>query len=106
VLRRGRDFGAVLREGRRTHRERVVVYVRPAVGGPRAGFVAGRAVGGAVKRNRARRVMREAWRLLRPRAHSGIDVVFQARGTMRDAKTHEVLPEMEDALVSLGALEA
>nr|WP_246081719.1 ribonuclease P protein component [Nocardioides litoris] len=57
------------RRGRRAAAATVVVHARPEAGdGPRAGFVVGRTVGGAVVRNRVRRRLRhlvagriEAW---------------------------------------------
>jgi len=47
----------------------------------RAGFTATKRIGGAVERNRAKRRMREAARLILPDlAHPGFDYVFIARG--------------------------
>jgi ribonuclease P protein component len=62
-LRQRSDFTATMRAGRRAARARLVVHLAladPALvlgqfGGPRAGFVVGRQVGGAVVRNRVRR---------------------------------------------------
>ena len=55
------------------------MYVLPTSGLTRAAFVCGRKVGGAVERNRARRILREAWRSLAGTVRSGHDVVFVAR---------------------------
>jgi len=51
----------------------------------KAGFIAGRSVGGACQRNRARRLLREAYRLLKPSsAPRGFRVVFVAgRGIVK-----------------------
>ena len=73
-LRRNTDFRAVREQGRRvdcgafllTWRVRPPSADQPAV--PRVGVVASRAaVGNAVHRNRAKRLMRESYRLLRTR---------------------------------------
>ena len=77
-LRRGSDFRRVMRTGRRLAGTRMVLYVAPREGQVRAGFISGRRVGGAVVRNRARRLMKEAWRSLSPMATPGFDLVFAA----------------------------
>ena len=45
----------------------MVVYVVPSQQLTRAAFVCGRRIGGAVVRNRGRRLLREAWRTLAAR---------------------------------------
>ena len=74
----------------------MVVFVAPGPGS--VAFVAGRRVGGAVVRNRARRVMRAAWRELVPRAREGYDVVLVARAAIRGAKTQDLVAEMQELL--------
>jgi ribonuclease P protein component len=85
-----------LSTGRAFHGDRVVVFVAPGSGA--AAFVAGRRVGGAVDRNRARRILRAAWRELAPKVRNGYDVALVARGAIRGARTHEVVPEVEALL--------
>ena len=74
----------------------MVAFVAP--GGGVAAFVAGRRVGGAVERNRARRVLRAAWRDVAPRMQEGWDVVWVARESIRWAKTQDLVAEMEQLL--------
>jgi ribonuclease P protein component len=74
----------------------VVLFVAPGTGS--AAFVAGRRVGGAVLRNRARRILRAAWRELAPRVVEGNDVVLVARTTIAGARTHELVSEVEGLL--------
>ena len=45
----------------------------------RMAVVVGRGCGGAVKRNREKRITREAWRSLKDRVDPGYDVVFVVR---------------------------
>jgi ribonuclease P protein component len=78
------------------HGARVVVFVAPGSGN--VAFVAGRRVGGAVIRNRARRVLRAAWRELAPRVREGFDVALVARGTIRGAKTQDLVAEVDELL--------
>jgi ribonuclease P protein component len=100
--RPGRLSGARVREalrgGRRHAGSRVILYVRPSPEGLAAAFVAGRRVGGAVQRNRARRVLREAWRSLAPQIDRGADVVFVARRGILRATVAELEEEMRDLL--------
>lgn len=58
----------------------------------RLAVVASRSVGGAVGRNRAKRLLREASRHVEWR--SGQDVVLVARAGIVEAKMHEVLDEL------------
>ena len=74
----------------------MVVFVAPGSGV--VAFVAGRRVGGAVVRNRARRILRASWRELAPEVRDGVDVALVARGTIRGARAHELVAEVERLL--------
>jgi len=74
----------------------VVVFVVPGSGS--VAVVAGRRVGGAVQRNRARRVLRAAWRELSPRVREDLDVALVARGAIRGAGTRDLVAEIEGLL--------
>jgi ribonuclease P protein component len=81
----------------------MVAFVAPGTG--RVAFVAGRRIGGAVVRNRARRILRAAWREVAPRVREGYDVALVARGAIRGAKTHDLVAEMSDLLSRARVLE-
>lgn len=67
-----------------------------------AGFTATKKVGGSVVRNRARRRLREAVRVLLPHLGvAGADYVFVARQETGVAPWTRLLDDMEMALVSL-----
>ena len=75
------------------------VPLRQAIG---LGFTATRKVGGAVTRNRARRRLREAARLLAPRLGlAGVDYVLIARQDTAGCPWTRLLDDMESALLSL-----
>jgi ribonuclease P protein component len=79
-LTRSTDFKRVRRTGKSYAHPFVVLMVQ-ASEAPRArvGVTAGRSVGGAVQRNRAKRLLREAMRPLLPDLLPGWDLVLIAR---------------------------
>lgn len=90
-IRRIRETGDDLRG------DRVILCVAPGPG--RCAVVATRRVGSAVERNRARRILRAAWREIGPSAEATRDVVLVARRAIRGAKTQELVAEMRGLLM-------
>jgi ribonuclease P protein component len=86
----------VFRDGRPIHGKRVVLFVAPGSG--EFALVAGKKIGGAVQRNRARRVLRAALHEVAPGGVEGHDIVLVAREAMRDARTQDLIAEMTDLL--------
>jgi ribonuclease P protein component len=80
-----------------------MAYVLPA-GETRAGFVTRREIGGAVVRNRARRLLRESWRAVVPLLSGAIEVVFVARPPIAEARMPEVAEEMRRLLALTGVM--
>ena len=82
-LSRSADFDRVYREGRSHASRWLVLYSFPRAGGPgedpRLGVSVGRKVGGAVERNRVKRVLREAFWAIAPELPEGHDFVLVAR---------------------------
>lgn len=77
---RARDeFMRALRGGVRVADERIVLWCAASgLPHPRLGLMIGRRLGGAVQRNRIKRLIREAFRLARPNLPSGLDLVCTA----------------------------
>lgn len=91
ALRGRADFERVYREGRRFVSPLFVAFGLPRKeGGLRVGFVASRKVGGAVERNRSKRLLREVFRKRGPRRDLPVDVVLVARGALAAAMYAEV----------------
>lgn len=78
----------------------MVVFAAPGPG--MVAFVAGRRVGGAVVRNRARRVLRAAWREISPQIRPGFDLALVARAGIRGAGTEELVAEMQELITRAG----
>ena len=85
-LRRSSDFARVRAEGDTWAHQLVVLAAAPNERDiSRFGFVTGKRMGTAVKRNRAKRVLREAVRQLLPRIPMGWDCVLIARSPLSEA---------------------
>ena len=97
------EFSRVYREGRRFGGEILVLYVRPTESARRVGITAGRGLGGAVVRNRAKRRVREAYRRIEGRLQSTGDIVLVARSGVAAAGFTEIMREIE-ALCAAGRL--
>jgi ribonuclease P protein component len=98
-------FRSVFTTGRSYAHGVVVLYVakRATGAGPaRAGFVVSRKVGGAVTRNRAKRLLREALRLEGRELPDGLDVVVVARPSVAGASYREVAGDLRDVLGAAG----
>lgn len=79
-LRRQRDFARVFARRCSAGDARLVVYVDAnGLAASRLGLSVSRRVGGAVVRNRAKRLIREAFRLDRRELPSGLDIICVAR---------------------------
>ena len=97
-LTRSEDFKRVRRSGKSYAHPLVVLIVQthdqPRV---KVGVAAGRTVGTAIHRNRAKRLLREAMRTLIPNIASGLDVILIARPGIVTA----TLEETRQALLTL-----
>ena len=90
-LRHKRDFERVYSKGRQlVGRYFVVFWLEQPKGFLRVGVVASRRVGGAVARNRAKRILREIFRRNRPGRSVSADVVLVARAAIVEAKYGDV----------------
>jgi ribonuclease P protein component len=72
---------------------------KPIHSGPRVGFTVGRALGGAVVRNRMKRRLREAVRLAQVGKAGAVDVVINPKKSLLAAEFAAVLNEVRRAFV-------
>ena len=97
-LTRSEDFKRVRRFGK-SYAHPLLVLVVQASDQPslRVGVAAGRTVGTAIKRNRAKRLVREAVRTLIPSLTTGWDILLIARPALVSCNVFEV----REALLTL-----
>ena len=99
TLNQNREFRRVYARGKSKVDRLLVTYLlNNKHGRSRIGFTATKKVGKACKRNRARRVIREAYRILEPQLEQGYDIVFVARSATSEVKMQEVLAVMRRQL--------
>ena len=106
-LLRHADFERVYKQGRRNFSASMTVFYLPrqeaiktggkSPSGLRIGFTVGRALGGAVQRNRMKRRLREAVRLCRPVAVLDVDVVINPKKSLLTTDFSAVLNEVTRA---------
>lgn len=106
-IRQGWEYRRVYDGGAREHGRAFVVFVQHEPGvARRVGFVAGRRVGNAVQRNRARRLLREAYRRLKGELPAqGFRIVFVARSPCPDLKLSYIDGEMRRLLRRIRLLQ-
>ncbi|GAC1321837.1 MAG: ribonuclease P protein component [Thermoleophilaceae bacterium] len=101
-LSRSAEFERVYREGRSHAGRHLILYSFPRelhAGQPRLGLSVGRKVGGAVERNRVKRVLREAFWSCQEELPPGHDFVLVARPGAGELAKHG--EELHSALVEL-----
>lgn len=96
ILNDNKDFLTLYKNGRYIASEYTVIYVRPN-GRPynRLGITAGKKVGNAVHRNRAKRLIRLAYRQSELALPIGIDLVIVARSRISEVSSVEYCAYME-----------
>jgi ribonuclease P protein component len=104
-LRQSRRFTEVKRKGLSSADRLIVLTVMPnELAHSRIGFSVSRYIGGAVKRNRVKRLMREAVRSRIEQIAPGYDLVFIARNPIRSAPSVNIHRSITRLLGRMGLL--
>lgn len=105
TLKLNKDFKRLYYRGKCIPCHNVVVYAQKSkLGKTRVGLTCGKSVGGAVSRNRGKRLMREAFRAISPRLNGSYDIVIVARSRIAEKKCDEVLRDVKYAFKKLGII--
>ena len=107
-LKQGRDFARARQEGQRVVLGCLIANWRrlPADATTRLGVVTSKKIGGAVVRNRARRLMREAFRVHQQELTPPVDLVLVARQSIAGRGLAEVEKDFLAAMDRAGLLSA
>jgi ribonuclease P protein component len=99
-IKQGRDFARAKTQGRRLVQGSLILnwVVLPAGSASRVGVITGRRIGEAVARTRARRLLREAFRLHQPYLMQPVDLVLIARASIVGKKLAGVASDYVAAL--------
>ena len=106
-LTENHEYKRVYARGKSAVRPALVLYClrNKKVKQARVGITASKKIGNAVKRNRARRLLRESIRALYPQLKPGYDFVLVSRGRTPFANYQIVSSQLKSALEELGVLD-
>lgn len=109
-IKKDKEFRFLFKKGDSIVTDAFVCYARESKRRVnRIGIVTGKKVGNAVKRSRARRVIREAFRLidplLREKTQKRYDFIFVARAKTPAMKSTQVYRQMENKLLKRYAVQ-
>ena len=100
-----RDFRRLYARGKSLVTPVLVVYVsRNRTRNLRVGITTSKKIGNAVKRSRARRVIREALRAVAPEIRTGYDLILVARAKTPFVKSTEIEVALREQLLKAGVL--
>lgn len=106
ALKENKDFRRLYYRAKSIASPCLVTYaMKNRTGETRVGITTGKKIGGAVQRNRARRVIRAAFDELEGRLDGAYDIVFVARTKTTEVKMQRVLADMEKQLCELGVIK-
>ncbi|MBQ7198956.1 MAG: ribonuclease P protein component [Selenomonadaceae bacterium] len=97
ILRDKRDFNTVYSKGRSYANKNIVIHVlHDERYNGKVGFAAGKKLGGAVVRNRVKRLLRETYRLCKKNLRSDCALIIMGRKNLVDAKVDVAIKSFRD----------
>lgn len=105
TLKENKDFRRLYYRGKSEASSCIVTYVmKNNFCETRVGITSGKKIGNAVKRNRARRIIRAAFSSYEGSLNGCYDIVFVARTRTTQVKMQEVEQQMGEQLKRLGVI--
>ncbi len=105
TVKENRDFSRIYRKGKSFVSPVLVTYViKNRSVNVRYGITTGKKIGNAVKRSRARRVIRASYYQLYHKLKPGYDIIFVARGKTPFVKSQVIQKAMQKHLESAGVI--
>lgn len=105
VLRNKKDFTALYNKGKSVKGKcLILIYRKNGLTYNRKAFLASKKVGNSVKRNRARRLMKESFRETGTNIKGGYDILFIARYNIVYLKCDDVKNAMKITLSKAGLI--
>ena len=105
VLRKQEDFTRLYKKGKSSGTRILVLLTRKnGLSTNRKAFLASKKVGNSVCRNRARRLMKEAFRKTEAELPQGYDFLLIARQQILDCKCHQVEQSLRAAFKKNGLI--
>ena len=102
IIKKNRDFTRMYRRAKQQTGPLLVTYcAKNRLGCNRIGITASKKVGDAVRRNRAKRVIRAAYTQLEPALPQGYDFIFVARSRTARCKMQPVREAMRQQIAAL-----
>ncbi len=105
-LKKNHEFARIYNKGRFFPGRYMVIYVmNNRSGANRLGITASKKIGGSVKRNRIKRLIRENYRFYEEYIPDGLDIVIAVRKTEKEYGFAEIRKEMKFLLKKVKAFD-
>jgi ribonuclease P protein component len=106
TIKKNSDFQGVFEKGHSMNGKYLVVYFLPnQFASIRFGFCVGKKIGSAVRRNRIKRLLREAVKVINLPFQGNWDIVLVARTPILSARLQSIIMEIEYILVKIGIIK-
>ena len=98
-IRSASDFSIAIKEGKKLDSRYFSLYVSDnLLNSTRLGLVVSKKVGNSVRRNRTKRILREAFRSIFPSLACGLDIVIVAKREIIKSNFYEIIKVLDEIL--------
>jgi ribonuclease P protein component len=103
-LKSDKDFDLVFKSGKRIVSRFGSLLIKFDTDSTRVGIIAGKKLGGAVIRNRIKRIARESFRKVLLKATRNAEIVYLPNDRVANAHQRDIETEIESAFIKAGIL--